>query len=75
MKDFKKDLPKSLPKYNEKLNRLKNFKNEYQKIYIPNLSELLHTKKLDAEQIERKLKDGKFYDYELNILDSRIKYI
>ena len=48
MKDFKKD---SLPKYNEKLNSLKNLKNEYQKIYIPNLSELLDTKKLDAEQI------------------------
>ena len=72
MKDFKKD---SLPKYNETLNRLKNLKNEYQKIYIPNLSELLHTKKLDVKQIERKLKDGKFYDYELNISDSRIKYL
>ena len=64
MEDFKKD---SLPKYNEKLNRLKNLENEYQKIYIPNLSELLNIereltklKELDTEQIERNLKDGEF---------------
>ena len=31
--------------------------------------------KLDAEQIEKKLKDGEFYEYELNISDSRIKYL
>ena len=77
MEDFKKD---SLPKYNEKLNRSKNLKNEYEK--IPNLSELLYTrrdptkiKKLDMAQIEKKLKDGEFYEYELNISDSRIKYL
>ena len=59
MKDFKKD---SLPKYNEKLNRLKNLKNEYQKIYIPHLPKLIHIKKdptkieeLDMEQIEKKI--------------------
>ena len=59
MKDFKKD---SLPKYNEKLNRLKNLKNEYQKIYIPDLPKLIDIKKdptkieeLDMEQIEKKI--------------------
>ena len=78
MKYFKKE---SLPKYNEKLNRSKNLENEYQKIYIPNLSELLNTerdptkiKELDIKQIKRNLKDGGFYEYELNISDSRIKY-
>ena len=81
MKDFKKD---SLPKHNEKLNRLKNLKNEYQKIYISHLPKLIDIKKdptkkmiekLDVEQIEKKLKDGEFYEYELNISDSRIKYL
>ena len=78
MEDFKKD---SLPKYNEKLNRSKNLENEYQKIYIPNLNELLDIerdptklKKIDTERIKRNLKDNKFYEYELNISDSRIKY-
>ena len=81
MEDFKKD---SLPKYNEKLNRSKNLENEYQKISIPDLPKLLAIKKdptkkiiekLDVEQIEKKLKDGEFYEYELNISDSRIKYL
>ena len=81
MEDFKKD---SLPKYNEKLNRSKNLENEYQKIYIPDLPKLLDIKKdptkknieeLDFEQIEKKLKDGEFCEYELNISDSRIKYL
>ena len=79
MKDFKKD---SLPKYNEKLNRSKNLENEYQKIHIPNLNELLDIerdltklKKIDTEKIKRNLKDGEFYKYELNISDSRIKYL
>ena len=81
MEDFKKD---SLPKYNEKLNRSKNLENEYQKIYIPDLPKLLDIKKdptkknieeLDFEQIEKKLKDGEFYEYELSISDSRIKYL
>ena len=31
--------------------------------------------KIDAKQIEKKLKDGEFYEYELNISDSRIKYL
>ena len=31
--------------------------------------------KLDVEQIEEKLKDSEFYEYELNISDSRIKYL
>ena len=81
MEDFKKD---SLPKYNEKLNRIKNLKNEYQKIYIPDLPKLIdikkdptkkRTEKLDFEQIEKKLKDGEFYEHELNISDSRIKHL
>ena len=83
IKDFKKD---SLPKYNEKLikklNRSKNLENEYQKIHIPNLNELLDIerdptklKKIDTEKIKRNLKDGEFYQYELNISDSRIKYL
>ena len=78
MEDFKKD---SLPKYNEKLNRSKNLENEYQKIYIPNLNELLDAekdptklKKIDTEKIKRSLKDNEFYNYELNTSDSRIKY-
>ena len=78
MEDFKKD---SLPKYNEKLNKSKNLENEYQKIYIPNLNELLDIErdptklqKIDTEKIKRNLKDGEFYKYELNISDSRIKY-
>ena len=81
MKDFKKD---SLPKYNENLNRSKNLENEYQNIDIPDLPKLIdikkdpikkRIKKLDAEEIERKLKEGEFYEYELNISDSRIKYL
>ena len=79
MEDFKKD---SLPKYNEKFNKSKNLENEYQKIYIPNLNELLDIekdptklKKIDTEKIKRNLKDGEFYKYELNISDSRIKYL
>ena len=79
LKDFEIN---SLPKSINELNRSKNLKNEYQKIYIPNLSELLNTerdpkklKELDVEQIERNLKDAEFYEYELNISDSRIKYL
>ena len=79
MKDLKKN---SLLKYNEKLNRSKNLENEYQKIYIPGLPKLLgiekdttKLKKIDTKQLERNLKDGKFYEHELNISDSRIKYL
>ena len=79
MEDFKKD---SLPQYNEKLNRAKNLENEYQKIYIPNLNELLDIerdltklKKIDTEKLKRNLKDGEFYKYELNTSDSKIKYL
>ena len=79
MKDFKKD---SLPKYNAKLNRSKNLENEYQKIYIPDLTKLLDIekdttklKKIDTKQMERNLKDGELYEHELNISDSRIKYL
>ena len=79
LKDFEIN---SLPKSINEFNRSKNLKNEYQKIYIPNLSELLNTerdpeklKELDVEQIERNLEDAEFYEYELNISDSRIKYL
>ena len=79
MKDFLKN---SLPKYNEKLNRSKELENEYQKIYVPNLNELLDIerdptklKKIDTGKIKKNLKDGEFYKYELNISDSRIKYL
>ena len=48
MEDFKKD---SLSKYNEKLNRLKNLENEYQKIYIPNLNELLDIEREISKEI------------------------
>ena len=77
--NFKKD---SLPEYNEKSNRSENLENEYQKIYIPNLSELLNIerdptklKELDTEKIERNLKDAEYSEYELNISNSRIKYL
>ena len=79
LKDF--EINSLLKSYNG-LNRLENLENEYQKIYIPNLSDLLNIerdpanlKKLDVEQIERNLKDGEFYEYELNISNSRIKYL
>ena len=79
LKDFEIN---SLPKSINDLNRSENLENEYQKIYIPNLSELLNIerdptklKELDVKQIERNLKDGEFYEYELNISDSRIKYL
>ena len=32
-------------------------------------------KKIDTEQIEKHLKNNEFYQYELNISDSRIKYL
>ena len=32
-------------------------------------------KKLDIEQIEKDLKNNEFYEYELNISNSRIKYL
>ena len=63
-KILKKD---SLPEYKEKSNRSENLENEYQQIYIPNLSELLNIerdltklKEPDTEQIERNLKMPNF---------------
>ena len=85
--DFKKD---NLPEYNEKSNRLENLENEYQNAtedkYIINLNKTqniekgnfispLELEKLDIEQIERDLKNSEFYEYELNISNSRIKYL
>ena len=68
--------------YNEKSNRLENFEKEYQnakeeKIQSIENNKFISTskiKELDMEQIEKKLKDGEFYEYELNISNSRIKY-
>ena len=85
-KDFKKD---SLPKYNEKLNRLKNLKEEYQSTTeeknIPNPNKIPNIKKddfidsttlekLNPKYIEKIMKNREFYEYELSISDSRIKY-
>ena len=42
LKDFEIN---SLPKSINELNRSENLENEYQKIYIPNLSELLNTER------------------------------
>ena len=79
MEDLKKN---SLPKYNGKLNRSRNLEDEYQKIYIPNLNELpdiekdpTKLKKIDTEKIKGNLKDGEFYKYELDVSDSRMKYL
>ena len=86
-KILKKD---SLPKYNEKFNRLKNLEEEYQNIteekYIPNpnkipniekdrVIDLPTLEKLNLNYIEKIMKNSKFYEYELNISDSRIKYL
>ena len=85
--DFKKD---SLPEYNEKSSRLENLEKEYQNAkeekYIINLEKIQNIeednfispsefKKIDIEQLEKNLKNGKFYEYELNISNSRIKYL
>ena len=69
--------------YNNKLNGLENLEKEYQndkEEKIQNIEENKFIirpkiKKLDFEKIEKKLKDGEFYEHELNISDSRIKYL
>ena len=86
LKDFEKD---SVPKHNEKLNRLKNLGEEYQNIteekYIPNPNKMPNIEKdcfiglpalekLNLNYIEKIMKNSKFYEYELNMSDSRIKY-
>ena len=86
-KDFKKD---SLPKYNEKLNRFKNLEEEYQNIteeeYIPNPNKIPNIgkdrfigpptlEKLNLKYIEKAMENSKFYEHELNVSDSRIKYL
>ena len=86
-KDFKKD---SLPEYNEKSNRLQNLEKEYQNAteekYIIDLNKIqniekgnfispLEIKKIDNEQIENDFKNSEFYEYKLNISNSRIKYL
>ena len=79
LKDFKKD---SLPKYNEKSNRLKNLGEEYQNIteeeYISNPNKISNIEKdrfIDLPTLEKIMKNSKFYEYELNISDSGIKYL
>ena len=78
-KDFKKD---SLPKYNEKIDRLKNLEKEYQNINMPplkkvnlNMPNMPPLEKINIKDLEKTMKKKKdFYNYELNISDSRIKY-
>ena len=71
------------------MNRLKNFEEEYQNImeekYISNPNKIPNIEKdgfiyptplekLNPNFIEKIMKNSKFYEYELNISDSRIKY-
>ena len=80
----------SLPKSNKKLNRLKSLNEEYQNImeekYIPNPNKISNIgkdgfidlptpEKLNLNYIEKIMKNSKFYEYELNISDSRIIYL
>ena len=85
LKDFEIN---SLPKFNEKSNRLTNLREEYQNITeeknIPNLNKKKNTKdnfigSVKLEQIspnymEKHMKNDKFYEYESNISDARMKY-
>ena len=43
---------KTLPKSNNELNRSENLEKEYQKIYIPNLGELLNTE-IDTTELQK----------------------
>ena len=87
LKDFEIN---SLPKSNKELNRLKNLEEEYQNIteekYIPNPNKtpniekdcifgLPTLEKLNLNYIEKIMKNSKFYEYELDISDSRINYL
>ena len=85
LKDFEIN---SLPKSNKELNSLKNLREEYQNISeennIPNLNEITNTEsfffnpkkleKLNPKYTENIMKNKEFYEYELSISDSRIKY-
>ena len=86
LKDFEIN---SLPKSNKELNRLKNLEEEYQNIteekYIPNPNKIPNIEKdrfidlptlekLNLNYIEKIMKNSEFYEYELNISDSRINY-
>ena len=69
-KDFKKD---SLPKYNKKSNRLKNLKKKYQ-----NTTEEKNIEKdgfIDPTTLKKITKNSGFYEYEINLSYSRIKYL
>ena len=69
--------------YNKKSNGLENLEKEYQndkKEKIQNIKEnkfIIRSKikGLNSEKIEKKIKHSEFYEYELNISDSRIKYL
>ena len=68
-KDFKKD---SLPKYNKKSNRFKNLKKKYQ-----NTTEEKNIEKdgfIDPATLKKITKNSGFYEYEINLSYSRIKY-
>ena len=69
-KDFKKD---SLPKYNKKSNRFKNLKKKYQ-----NTTEEKNIEKdgfIDPTTLKKITKNSGFYEYEINLSYSRIKYL
>ena len=75
----------------KKSNRFKNLKREYQNAteekYIINLNKIQNIekdniffsppklKKIDIEQLEKDLKNNEFYEYKVNISNSRIKYL
>ena len=79
LKDFEIN---SLSKSNNELNRLKNLKDEYEKINISNLSKLLNIErdtteleKIDTNNIIKNIENSKFYEHELNLSDSTINYL
>ena len=55
-------------KYITNLNKIQNIEKD-------NIFSSPELKKLDIEQIEKDLKNNEFYEYELNISNSRIKYL
>ena len=86
LKDFEIN---SLPKSNKELNRSKNLIAEYQNITeeknISNLNKITNTEsiflnpkkleKINPNYIEKIMKNSEFYEYELNISNSRINIL
>ena len=86
LKDFEMN---SLPKSNKELNRSKNLIAEYQNITeeknISNLNKITNTEsiffnpkkleKINPNYIEKIMKNSEFYEYELNISNSRINIL